>query len=322
MEIVHEDLEKLVEDQIPNWRNFPRDRKFRIRCPHCEEGKSPALSVLRDLSAGICFRCELLFLRDDTKGELKLDENFLEKLEQLKPPKSKDSLIMINTTILSLYNETQGNDFLRKRDPYVSDWRYYGIREGDHEVITPYYLFGEMVYYQIRHYDPRGFRNPREVNAPIYIPSDVEHTPGYWYQDAPTVICEGPFDAIALSEARKRMSRKFNIAGLGGKVITRYRAELLHQLGVNRISIFLDEEELSKDLKGQMGPEFGWRNINIIPSSGPDPEEVLRILGMKKFIEFIEPYIFDESTFKDKKYSYSNYNKELKLDDTFSIEFK
>lgn len=321
MKVEKLDLESLVSEQIPNYKEFPKDRKYRVKCPHCPEGKSPAMSVLRDFHAGICFRCEKLFVNDDTFSELQPStSSMVSVFEELLSNANKDTLKFVNSTILSLYEETKGNDFLKTRNPFVEDWSYYGIREGDHEVITPYYMFGELVYYQIRRYDPRGFYNPKNVNAPLYIPSNVKESPGLWYPDVPTVLVEGPFDAIAYDCVRRYSKRKFNIAALGGKVITAFRTRLLKDLGVSRLTVNLDESELSQELKESMAYEFGRRNINIVPSYGPDPEEVLRKVGLQAFSDWVIQYIFYDQTFRDKQYYSYSMNNDL-TSESFSINF-
>lgn len=320
LKIVRYDLEKLVAEQIPDYRSRKDGRKFRVHCPYCEEGKTPALSILPDFKAGICFRCNILFIGDDTQGELRMDEDFLSCIDSLRPAKLKDVLCNVSSTILSLYDQIKDNKFLETRNPFVPDWNYYGIRQGDHEVVTPYYLFGELVYYQIRHYEPRGFKNPTGINAPLYIPSNTGKSPGLWYQDVPTVIVEGPFDAIAYDVARRFLKKRFNIAALGGKVVTQYRVNLLRELGVTKLVLNLDEYELSRNLKDQLA-EFGFRrsDINIVPSSGPDPEEVLRSMGLEKFSHFVEKYIYQDRKPSGRGYGFQI--RDLHLD-SFKMSFK
>ena len=314
------DLEKLVADQVPDYKNYPKDRKFRIKCPYCEHDKTPALSVLRNFKVGLCYRCEKIFVNDNTNSKLTVDSLY-ESFKDITPTGlDKNSLRIMNESIFSLYSKIDHNEFLEKRNPFVHDWNYYGIRQGDDEVITPYYMFGEMVYFQIRRYNPRGFYNPKEVNAPLYIPSDARSTPGLWYQDCPTVLVEGPFDAIAYDCVRRSSKRKFNIAALGGKVMTPFRLELLKQLGVSRILVNLDESKLSYDLKESIGTEFGRRNVTVIPSNGDDPEEVLRAEGLEKFSEYVLSYIFETNMFRDKSYYTKDMN--CKVDSgNFKINF-
>ena len=316
LEIVKYDLEGLVAEQIPNYKSFSQDKKFRVKCPFCEEGKTPALSILRNLKVGICFRCEKLFVNDSNLETFDTKSDFISDLISLHS--DKESLCAINNSIFDLFSDIDHNEFLEKRNPFVKDWNYYGIKQGENEVITPYYLFGELVYFQIRKYNPRGFYNPKNVSAPLFIPSGVK-AKGRWYQDCPTVLVEGPFDAIAIDTVRQYSNKKFNIAALGGKVMTELRSSLLKQLGVTNIVIFLDESVLSEDLSKDMRENYGFRNVSVIPSSGPDPEEVEREMGLEKFSDFVLSYVFKDNTFKDNKYFIPNNSF---LDEEFKIDFK
>ena len=302
MEMQRVDLERLVAEQIPDYKKYSGDKKYRIKCPHCAEGKSPALSVLHNLKVGICFRCEILFVNDDTQGRLK-SEDIREILDlSRKEDRDHKGLKLLNSSIFDLFEPVKNNDFLNHRNPYVPDWNYYGIKQAPNEVITPYYLFGNLVYYQIRHYNPRGFHNPVGVEAPIYIPSNVNKEPGLWYPDAPTVIGEGPFSMIAYDCVRRYTKKRFNIAGLGGKVLTDYRENLLRMLGVGNVTLNLDETKLSQELKRDMRERRLGDRINIVPSTGDDPEEVLMKIGLKKFSDLVLPYIFDDNIWRTSKF--------------------
>lgn len=301
MEMERVDLEQLVSEQIPDYKKYPASRKYRIRCPHCESGKSPAMSVLHNLKVGICFRCEILYVNDDTQGQLKT-EDIADSLDSFAVDSNHQGLKLLNPSIFDLFEPVEDNFFLNNRNPYVPNWNYYGIRQGHNEVITPYYIFGNLVYYQIRKYNPRGFHNPVGIEAPIYIPSNVKVAPGLWYPDAPTVIGEGPFSMIAYDCVRRYTKKRFNVAGLGGKVLTDYREQLLRMLGVGNITINLDETRLSQELKRDMISRGLGNRINIVPSDGNDPEEVLVKIGLKKFSDMVIPYIFDDSSWTEPKF--------------------
>ena len=298
MEIERVDLEQLVSDQIPDYASYPKDKKFRIKCPHCRQEKSPAMSVLRNLRVGICFRCEILFVNDDTEGELK-SEDIESSLYGIRNVEKHQGLQAIDDSVFDLFEPAKDNEFLNHRNPYIPDWNYYGIKQAPNKVITPYFLFGNLVYYQIRRYNPRGFQNPTGIEAPIYIPSNVRKAPGRWYPDAPTVIGEGPFSMIAYDCVRRYSGKKFNIAGLGGKVMTDYRENLLKMLGLGDVTLNLDETKLSQELRLDMIHRRLGRRINIVPSTGLDPEEELNRMGLQRFTDFVLPYIFENSIWKE-----------------------
>ena len=138
MEIEQIDLEQLVSEQIPDYKKYPANKKYRLKCPHCGEDKSPALSVLHNLRVGICFRCEILFVNDDTKGQLK-SEDIRERLDSFYSEDRKhQGLRILNSSIFDLFDPIKDNEFLNHRNPYIPDWNYYGIKQAPNEVITPY----------------------------------------------------------------------------------------------------------------------------------------------------------------------------------------
>lgn len=279
MEVERVDLEAIVASQYPDYRKIKgTNHKFRCKCPHCEEGKSPALSVLGNLKVGICFRCGILFVNDETKAKLTTDD-ILESLEIFKSEKKSSQLTELNKDIFDLFDDVKNNEFLNNRNPYVQDWNEYGIKQGNKEVITPYYIFGRLVYYQIRRYEPRGFHNPKNIEAPLFLPR------GEWRSDEPTIIVEGPFDAIAMDCVRKYSKRYFNIAALGGKVMTSYRLSLFKLLGTRLVLVCLDETELSKSLKDSVYSEF--ERIRVLKADGRDPEEMLRDFGIEQYSEYV-----------------------------------
>ena len=144
-------------------------------------------------------------------------------------------------------------------------------------------MFGELVFFQIRRYNPRGFYNPKDIDAPLFIPRER------WYQDVPTIVCEGPFDAIALDCVRQNLKMTFNICALGGKVITSYRLTLLKLLGVSSMLVCLDETELSVAFKESVKGEF--YPVVPIKADGRDPEEMLVQFGIDKYSEYIKNYL-------------------------------
>lgn len=312
MEVERVDLEAIVASQYPEYKKvLGKNHKFRCKCPHCAEGKSPALSILGNLKVGICFRCEILFVNDETRAKLTTND-ILESLELFKDDKNSQ-LTELSKEIFDLFDKVENNEFLNKRNPYVKDWNIYGIKQGDKEVITPYYIFGKLVYYQIRRYDPRGFHNPKNIEAPLFLPR------GEWRSDEPTIIVEGPFDAIAMDCVRTYSGRYFNIAALGGKVMTAYRLNLLKLLGTQLILVCLDETELSQKLKDSIYSEF--ERIKVLRADGRDPEEMLRDFGIQQYSEYVIRNLDElvESRWND-RFRLSKTNEKL-LSDTIKIKF-
>lgn len=289
-EIERIDLEALVASQIPFYKDYPKDRKFRVRCPDCPSEKSPAMSVLRDFRVGICFRCEKFFVNDTLETKLQTKEDFVEVIDEFSKSSHPQFLTAVNSMTLNLFDPIKDNEFLNNRNPFVEDWNYYGIRQSEGRVLTPYYMFGQLVYWQMRIYEPeRRFLNIQK-EAPLYIPSDVNKSPGKWLDGAKTILCEGPFDAIAIDCVRRKYKERFNIVALGGKVLTEYRIQLLKSLGCNDFVVFLDETKLSESISWGLRYNFGG-TVQIVPSDGRDPEEWLRELGEQKFFNKLQFYL-------------------------------
>lgn len=151
-------LKKLVMDQVEDWDSYPENKKYRVKCPFCDEDKTPALSILHHMRVGICFRCEMMLISDLSNNNIDTGLDLV-----LSAAKVNKGLLSLNEEILSVYDTAVGieNEYLHRRNPYVEDWGVYNIRQGPDFVLTPYYLFSNFVYYQRRSITTKRFTNPK-----------------------------------------------------------------------------------------------------------------------------------------------------------------
>lgn len=255
------------------------DKEFlRCKCPYCPPYKSPALSIHKSLNFAVCFRCGTLFINKGIHKDELIDSLVNIKTDSINLSNIKDTP---SDLLFDLYDKVppEGDDYLTGRNSYVKDWTKYRLGHSDNEIFIPYFYLNNFIFYQIRYKSgDRRYNMPR-LPSPIYIPSE-------WDIGKSTIICEGPFDAIALDCS---VGDKFNIVALVGKEITTYKKRLLDNLSTNKYYIMLDESVLSSKIKGKL------ENSSIIPTYGDDPEELLNSMGIDEFRNYIDTYTNDES---------------------------
>lgn len=268
------DINSLLEYNNKSVNDFEGKEYLRCKCPNCPEGKSPALSIHKSLKFARCFRCGTLFINQGLHYEQLKDDLFsLEREDKNicgvgKFPDSSITMLFDNVPM-------EGNEYLRSRNPHVTNWTKYHLGYDDNSIFIPYYYMNKLIFYQVRYMSGARRYNMPSLPSPLYFPHE-------WDMTLPTIICEGPFDAIALDCA---VGDKFNIVGLVGKELTNYKKRLLNNLSTPKYYIMLDEYELSKHLKEK---NYNLRNAEIIYTDGPDPEELLNAMGRESFIEYIE----------------------------------
>lgn len=81
--------------------------------------------------------------------------------------------------------------------------------------------------------------------------------------------------------------------------MTDYRENLFKMLGLGDVTLNLDETKLSQELRLDMIHRRLGRRINIVPSTGLDPEEELNRMGLQRFTDFVLPYIFQDNIWKE-----------------------
>lgn len=270
------DIKSLMDFNKYTQKDFIGKEYLRGRCPDCPSGKSPALSIHKSLKYAKCFRCDSIFINLGMHHEEIMDILLNTEAEESSLcgiKKCPDPMVELFYDKVS----PSGTEYLRNRNPFVQDWTKYNLGYDDKSIFIPYYYMGRMIFYQIRYMEGERRYNMPSLPSPIYLPHE-------WNIFLPTIICEGPFDAIALDCS---VGDKFNIIGLVGKELTAYKCQLISHLSTPKYYIMLDEEVLSNRLR--------YRNrllsdATIIPTSGPDPEEVLLTLGMDGFRDYIDKW--------------------------------
>ena len=285
------DLEKLVRESDSK---LGSSGYYRVQCPldHCH-GHSLSMSISKDFRYGYCFRCETTFLQT---GNRRLEDieslDFLEEINK----KEEGFYSSISDSILRVIGNLlppEGTEYFRARNPFVKDWsklriNYEELEDGTLKILTPYFYDKFLVYYQIRYKFPDGsrrFKNPSKPTK-IYIPYGIADF------NKPSILCEGPYDAIALSCI---LQDKVNIYALGGSAVSNHLLEELRILGgMQEVLIMMDDTKKTNQVKYSIDKEFKIRSIPIyskeIFEEGLDPEELLRELGKDELINRLRPY--------------------------------
>lgn len=153
-------------------------------------------------------------------------------------------------------------------------------------ILTPFYLNGSLIYYQLRFLDkitPKYFSPPIK-NKPIYIPRK-DYT-------SDIIICEGVYDAIALL----KLYPDWTPVAILGSAITDYQCRLIRKYLIpDRIKIFMDDVKLSDKIKlTLMDTPLAYYVVDIevvTEHDGEDPEEVLRGNGKIEIADIYESLI-------------------------------
>lgn len=265
------DLDSLLEFNHYTRKDFGDKKFLRGKCPECPPEKLGALSIHRSMRWARCFRCDKIFI---AKG-LHIDEIKNELAEEQETTVSASGIVKLaNPMIQKLYKPVpkEGIEYLRNRNPLVDDWTRYKLGYDETSIFIPYYYMGELIFYQIRYMKGARRYNMPSIPSPIYIAREWDYT-------KPTIISEGPFDVIANDNA---VGDEFNIVGLVGKSLSQYKLQLLENLSTPQYYIMLDETELSEKIQSKL---YGSR---IIPTFGPDPEELEVQMGLEEYRKYIK----------------------------------
>ena len=151
MEKIQIDLNELLEFNHKTFRDFG-DRNFlRCRCPSCPPDKPPALSIHRSLDFAVCFRCGIVYMNTGLHKS-NLSDGLLDLVED-SPISFTGIRQRPSEVIMELYDRVppEGNEYLRKRNPFVEDWTVYKLGVADNEIFIPYFYLGNFIFYQIRY---------------------------------------------------------------------------------------------------------------------------------------------------------------------------
>lgn len=250
--------------------------EYICRCPFCEAGghTKKKLYVRDTLDEGHCFVCGRAFIGvdDSIKFDLRPPE-FMESTftRPLEISKITDPIWTLEKFQTFDRMSEKGFNYLRSRQPYLGEQliRALDLRFVQDNVAIPFYYPGipDPIYYQIRFTGKNNkirYFFPRIEDKPPYILAPKgSHK---------IIIVEGVFDAIA---AILQSGLEYTVIAAMGSSLSDYQIEMIRNFGVESILIWMDEYDISLKIKRRLMPIFDYIPIGIIPSNGPDPEEVL-----------------------------------------------
>lgn len=244
-----------------------------IQCPKCKEElnyEKTKLYLSKSLDFGYCHRCNRVFL----------DNTFNINAENLRADSILDYLKVVRCTdYLDEFKrlgdlekgsekiDEKGLAYFRHRgnNRLIREYRNFDLRFSDDGIYIPYYFDGEIKYYIKRLYKPIGdmkYFLPPIKSKPYYLidrGSDVY------------VICEGPFDAMSIAMVYPDV----NVLAISGSTMTTAQINSLDDRLPDKIIVWLDNTELSTNLRDKLKKKIIYADYNIVKSNGDDPEEML-----------------------------------------------
>jgi DNA primase len=291
--MVNELLVNLVNSVLGTGKRTARGNQA-YTCPFCHHHK-PKLEVnFTENSEGVnqwaCWACS-------KKGksikslfkQVQVDASYFQELSKLVKNVSLNDIGEVKHAILELPKEYKSfiNNkdiiarhaftYLKKRDITKQDILKYNIgycNSGQYAkmiVIPSYDINGKLNYYTARSFekDPyTKYRNP-ETSRDI-IPFEL-----FVNWDLPIILCEGPFDAMAI---------KRNAIPLFGKNIQPSLMKKLVESKVQKIYIALDNDAIKQALRFCEQLLDVGKEIYLVELQGKDPSE----LGFEKFTKLIQ----------------------------------
>tara|TARA_R110000737_G_scaffold54404_2_gene76604 strand:- start:1073 stop:2002 length:930 start_codon:yes stop_codon:yes gene_type:complete len=210
------------------------------------------------------------------------------KVEQLKLPKEFKSLLN-NKDIIARH----ALSYLKRRNLTKQDILKYDIGYCDYGryskmvIIPSYDEYGKLNYFTARSFEKNPYikyRNP-DTSRDI-IPFEI-----FINWDLPIILCEGPFDAMAI---------KRNAIPLFGKNIQSSLMKKLVESKVEKIYIALDNDAMKQALKFCEQLLNVGKEVYLVELQGKDPSE----LGFKNFTKLIQTVTpLTEYTLMEKKLS-------------------
>ena len=290
MVMVNELLVNLVNGVLGTGKRTARGNQS-FHCPFCNHHK-PKLEVnfTEDKDGKNRWACWACGKKGQTIYSLfKQLEVSPEIISQLKPLVKSGSFVEKNITynILELPKEFKQFDnsiiskhalnYLKKRNVTQSDIIKYGIGYCEYGlyskmvVIPSYNDAGKLNYFTARSFekDPYiKYRNP-ETSRDI-IPFEL-----FINWDLPIILCEGPFDAMAI---------KRNVVPLFGKNIQSSLMKKIVSSKVQKIYIALDNDAINKALEFCETLLDEGKEVYLVELDGKDPSE----MGFEHFTKLIQ----------------------------------
>lgn len=251
--------------------------EYICHCPFCrEEGHTKhKLYVRTDLTTSFCFVCNRVFINVTDKVDTSFTvPDFLGMLSGYQG----FNLEKLNDPVWSLdkfnyefddYSEV-GYNYLIGRHQYLGElYKLLGFKFWNDNVVIPFYYNSEVFYYQIRFTGNNKIRYflPPISSKPPYIISregEARHR---------IMIVEGIFDAIA---ALLQCPEYTPVAVLGSS-ISDYQMNFIRTYAgyVKEVRIWMDETKISKKIADLVKAKIDYCPIEIIKSTGKDPEEIM-----------------------------------------------
>ena len=231
-------------------------------CPECIKEKGSAYSkrklyISSDYSWGFCQRCKTLF-----RNPLIVFRSPHIKTTIHEP--TIDSEVRVHTSMkryimASPEMDDKARQYLSRNPDLIPLWSEYDMRCDEEGIYIPYPNYN---YYIRANYDRSKIKYylPPTPEKPSFI---IDRKSTSW------IICEGIFDALALS----LMNDTDSILAVTGSTMTRPQLDHFRSLMPREVLIFLDETRLSTDLKIGISKYLTTATIDVIPSDGEDPEE-------------------------------------------------
>ena len=290
--MINELLVNLVDTVIGNGKRTARGNKS-YHCPFCNHHK-PKLEInfTENKKGHNPWHCWVCGKKGKTiKGLFKLlktsPENFIELSKLVKTGSQVEEIIIENHVELpkefkQILNNTdltarQAYSYLRKRNITDDDILKYNLgycdfgRYKNMVIIPSYDKDGTLNYFTGRSFEKDPFvkyRNP-ECSRDI-IPFEL-----FINWDSPLVLCEGPFDAIAI---------KRNAIPLLGKNIQSNLLKRIVQSTVEKIYIALDTDAIKQALKHCEYLINQGKEVYLVELDGKDPSD----LGFSYFTKLIQ----------------------------------
>lgn len=294
-----------MEEVEPHCNN---NGEYIIHCPFCKaEGHTKhKLYIKSDLTVGNCFVCGRAYVNVTDKFDPHVILSGLIGNRNLLYGQQRGfSLVRLEDPTWSIDKfvyefddyDSSGICYLESRNPYLGElYRILGMKFWNGNVVIPFYdNKGEVFYYQIRF---TNITHDMKNKIRYFMPPIKEKPPYIINRDGSAkrrlIICEGIFDAIAcLIQAPD-----YTPVAVLGSHISDYQVDYLRYYyatdGIEEIKIWMDEFEISKRIKNEIKRKIDYVPISIIPSNGPDPEEIMiQRIGQFKNLQWINKGIIE-----------------------------
>ena len=291
--MVNELLVNLVNKVLGKGKRTARGNQA-YSCPFCHHHK-PKLEInFTENKKGInLWQCWVCGKKGKTIKtlfkQLKVSSQYFQELSKLVKNVYNDKEVIVEEKVLELPKELKrfkdnkdiiakhAYAYLKRRNITVQDICKYNIgycdygRYSNMVIIPSYDNNGKLNYFTARSFekDPYiKYRNP-DASRDI-IPFEL-----FINWDLPIILCEGPFDAMAI---------KRNAIPLFGKNIQPSLMKKLVESKVEKIYIALDDDAMSQALKFCEQLLNVGKEVYLVELQGKDPSE----LGFEKFTKLIQ----------------------------------